>query len=172
MSSTKQIPTGTWQIDTSATSVTVTVKKMGMITVPATLTVTSGTIEINEDNQVSSVEIVADAASYASKNSKRNEHVLGADFLATETYPTITLSASAATATADGYTTNGSVTVKGKTSPIEFSINDVKVDGTKGSFTASAKADRKAIGVDKMPTFIIGGNLDIDVSAAVTMSAN
>lgn len=167
MSSSTALPTGTWQIDTAATTVTVTVKKMGFLTVPATLAVTSGEIVITDD-QVTSVEITADAASYASKNPKRNEHVLGDDFLAAATHPSITLTSSDVSPSVGGYLCRGSVTIKGTSSPIEFAVSDVKVEGGAGSFTASTTVDRKAIGVDKMPTFVIGRNLEIDVAASVT----
>ncbi len=72
MTTTTALPTGTWQLDTSATTVTVSARKMGMLTVPADLTVTTGTIEINDSHDVVSVNIAADAASYKSKNGKRN----------------------------------------------------------------------------------------------------
>ena len=83
-----QLPSGTWQLDTSATTVTVSVKKLGFFAVPATLDVSSGSIEIDDDHQVTNVDIVVDASSYASKNAKRNEHVLGPDFLDTKNHPT------------------------------------------------------------------------------------
>lgn len=51
MKSEPQLPTGTWHLDTAATTVTVSAKHLLALTVPATLTVTSGSIEI-ADNQV------------------------------------------------------------------------------------------------------------------------
>jgi len=33
------------------------------------------------------------------------------------------------------------------------------------TFTATAVIDRKAIGVDKMPTFVIGQNLELTLNA-------
>ena len=86
---TTQLPTGTWTLDPSATTITVSAKKLGLFTIPATLTVISGTIDIDDDHQVTNVDIVADASSYASKNPKRNEHITGADFLNADAHPTI-----------------------------------------------------------------------------------
>lgn len=171
MTSTTALPTGTWQIDTAATTVTVTVKKLGVLTVPASLTVTSGTIEIDDDNNVTDVEIVADASSYASKNPKRNEHVVNDDFLDAATHPTITFRASAVATAPTGYSADGTVTVKGKTSPVSVAITGVSVQEAAGSFDAAATVDRKSIGVDKMPTFVIGRDLDITVSAVVNRAS-
>lgn len=163
-----ELPTGTWSIDTSATVVTVTVKKLGVITVPATLDVVSGSIEISDGHEVTGVEIVADATSYTSPNPKRNEHVLSDDFMATDTHPTISMTASSATATGDGYLCSGTVTVKGQTAPIEFTITDVNVKEATATFSAKATVDRRSIGITKMPSFIIGSALAIDVSAVAS----
>lgn len=160
-----KLPTGIWQLDTSASTVTVSVKKMGLFTVPATLAVTSGTIEIDDNNQVTNVEVIADASSYNSKSGKRNEHVLGSDFLDAENHPTIGFRTSRVASESPGYTSSGTITVKGQPSPIDVTITDVDVSDTVGSFTATASVDRKTVGIDKMPTLIIGRNLQLAVSA-------
>ncbi len=161
------LPTGTWQLDPAATTVTVSAKKMAMLDVAATLAVRSGIIEIDEHRQVASVRIVADAASYTSKNAKRNEHVVGKDFLDAESHPDISFQADTVTPRGDGYQGTGTATVKGKSSPMDVAVNDVSFNDAEGSFTVSAVVDRKAIGVDKMPTFVIGQNLELTVNARV-----
>jgi hypothetical protein len=57
------------------------------------------------------------------------------------------------------------VTLKGQTSPIDVTVADVQLTDANGSFTASATIDRKAIGVDKFPTFFVGRDLELRVSA-------
>ncbi len=164
-------PTGTWVVDTSATTVTVTVRKMGFLTVPANLTVTSGTIEVGENGQIVKVDVAVDASSYKSKNAKRNEHVTGSDFLDADQHPVITFRAGAVTATADGHRASGTVTIKGQTSPVDVAVSDVEFTDANGSFTAAATVDRKTAGVDKLPAFIIGRTLDLMVTATVERSA-
>ncbi len=164
MSNTTALPTGIWHLEPS-TTITTTVKKMGVITVPATLDLVSSTIEINADHEIVSVDVVADASSYASKNAKRNEHVVGEDFLDAAVHPTISFRADTVTADGSNYRAKGSVTVKGRTSPVDVTIADVNFTDTTGSFTASATIDRKTIGVDRMPTFIIGRELALSVTA-------
>jgi polyisoprenoid-binding protein YceI len=83
-----ELPTGTWVLDTSATTLAVSTKMMLAFTVPATLTVTSAAIEIAE-GQVVTVDVTVDASSYTSKMAKRNEHVVSPDFLDAAKYPEI-----------------------------------------------------------------------------------
>lgn len=165
------LPTGTWTIDASATTVTVTVKKLGFLTVPATFDVTSGTIEIDDNNQISNVTISVDAASYASPNAKRNEHVRSDDFLAADTYPEITFSCSDVSSDGETYDATGTVTIKGKTTPANVTVSSVAFDETRGSFAASATVDRIALGIDKLPTFVIARDLDLAVEAVATRTA-
>ena len=167
---TTQLPAGTWTLDPEATTVTVSAKKLGLFTIPATLTVVSGTIEVGEDHEVTNVDIVADATSYTSKNAKRNEHVVGADFLDAGEHPTIVFRSGGVASSADGLNASGTVTMKGQTSPIEVTVSEVAVSGSTGSFVAAATVDRNAIGVDKMPSFIIGSQLDIAVSATAKVT--
>ena len=162
---TTQLPTGTWTLDPTATTVTVFAKKLGLFTIPATLTVVSGSIEIGDDHQVTNVEVIADASSYASKNAKRNEHVTSPDFLDAEAHPTVAFRAGDVTPSGAGHASTGTVTVKGQTTPMNVAVSNVDVDGATGSFVATATVDRNAIGVDKMPALIIGRNLEIIVNA-------
>lgn len=170
MSVTTVLPTGTWKVDTATTTVTVTVKKLGLFDIPAALTVSSGVIEINEQNEITNVEVNVDAASYKSKNTKRNEHVISGDFLDAETHPTITFRTGSVLASGGGHRATGTVTVKGRTTPLDVTVGSVDVGADAGSFTATATVDRNSIGVDKMPSFVIGSDLHVAVSASVVRS--
>ncbi|MEL6982188.1 MAG: YceI family protein [Actinomycetota bacterium] len=167
---TTTLPTGTWVLDPS-TTITVTATKLGFLKVPATLALTSGTVEIDDQHQVTGVSVTADAGSYASPNDKRNEHVRSADFLAADDHPTIRFEAGTCRPSGSGYTADGSATVKGTTTPLAVTISDVTVTDGTASFTATATIDRTAVGVDKMPSFIIGRQLDLVVNASATRQA-
>ncbi len=146
-----QLPTGTWNLDQAQTTVTVTAKKMSFITVPATLTVSAGTIEIDHDHNIVNVEIIADAASYTSSNDKRDTHVRSNDFLDVDNHPTITFHSGKVTVTPDGYHANGSVTLKGQSSPIEVAIDDVEFDSRTGSFSAVRRDRPQHSGCEQAP---------------------
>jgi polyisoprenoid-binding protein YceI len=161
---TTQLPAGTWQLDTGATTVNVSAKMLGVFTVPATLAVTSGTIEIDANHEVTGVDITVDAASFSSKNAKRNKHVLSSDFLDADNHATISFRAEHVSSNDATYTSAGIVTIKGQSWPVDVAIAGVDVTGDTGSFTATTTVDRKAIGVGKLPTFVVGQNLQLEVA--------
>lgn len=139
-----QLPSGTWTLDPARSTVSITAKKLGVITVPATLTVTSSSIEVGADHEVAAVEVVVDAGSYTSSNDKRDEHVRSADFLDADSHPDIVFR---------------SVTV-----------DQVAVDGESATFAATATVDRTSIGVDKLPSLVISRALQLSVSATAVRS--
>ncbi len=157
------LPDGTWNLDPSATTVTVSTKMMSLITVPATLAISSGSISIT-DGQIANVEVTADAGSYTSAQKKRNDHISSADFLDAAQHPTITFSASGGTTSQ----VSGQVTVKGKSTPLTFNVSSHNVEGDRATFSATTTADRMDLGITKMPGFIIGTQLDITVAAEAT----
>ncbi len=159
------LPTGTWTLDPTQTNITVTAKKLGLITVPGTVAVSEGTIEIGPDHQVNSVEVVADAGSYTSGNTKRDDHVRSADFLDAANHPELVFRAGKVSHTAAGYRADGSVTVKAQTFPLTVDISKVEFDSRTSTFVATATVDRNAIGVDKFPSFFIGHDLQLTVVA-------
>ena len=159
------LPSGTWRLDPSATTITVSVQHLGLLTVPATLTVTGGTIEVDADHQVASVEVHADASSYTSKNDKRNEHVAGSDFLDAENHPTIIFSADDVAASGAGYEATGTVTVKGRSTPAKVTVDRLEFAEDTASFGAAGTLERQEIGLDKFPSFVIGKTITVAVSA-------
>ena len=165
---TTTLPAGVFTLDPARTTVDVTVKKLGFITVTGALDVTSGRIEIDESGSVTSVDVTVDAGSYATGNTKRDTHVRSADFLDVEHHPEMTFHADRLSAAGGGYTAAGTVSVKGATAPLSLDVADVASDTSGGTFTATCTVDRNAIGVDKMPSVVIGKTLTIQISAAAT----
>ncbi len=161
---------GIWKLDPSRTTITVTATKLGFITVPATLALSAGTVEVDSDGQVS-VTVTVDAGSYASPNAKRNEHVRGADFLDADNHSELVFRSDTVSPIVDGYQVDGSVTVKGRTSPLQVEISGVEVADGSGWFQATATVDRNAVGVDKLPSFIVGRELQLTVDAHADLVA-
>ena len=168
---TRPLPTGTWQLDPTETTIAVTATKFGFFAVPATLTVSSGSIVIDDDHRVTNVEVVAEAGSYTSRNPKRNTHIRSADFLDADNHPHLVFTAAQVTPDVDGYRAAGSVTVKGEASPIEVDITNVEFDADRGTFTATATVDRNAIGVGKLPSLVIARRLQLKVTATAVVDA-
>lgn len=158
------LPTGTWRIDPAQTKVTVAVKKLGLFTITGDLTVTDGTISL--DGTTAEIDVTADAASYATPMTKRNQHIHSADFLDVERFPTIRFTGGTLTSDANGDRhIAGEITVKGQTAPVDFRVADIQAAADSASFSATASVDRTALGLNKMPAFVIGKTLNITVAA-------
>lgn len=158
------LPPGRWTLD-SSTVVTVTAKKLAVITVDATLAVTSGSVTVGDDGAVSSISATVDAGSYDSGNDKRDEHVRSDDFLDAETHPEISFASGSATPVNSGFRIDGAITVKGSAYPMNLHVEGVRVDGDRATFTASGHVDRTAVGVAKMPALIISKSIEIVIAA-------
>ncbi len=169
---TLELPTGSWKLDEGLTKVTVSAKKLGFFTIPGTLNVEESRIDVDENNQITGVEVVVDAASYDTGNAKRDTHVRSADFLDADAHPTLAFRTGAVVPTNRGYEAEGTLTAKGETAPIAVEIRNVEIDAETGtaSFAASAMVDRGSIGINKMPSFFIGPDLELVVSATVSKS--
>ena len=162
-------PTGTWRIDAARTVATVTVKKLGLFTVPAALTLNHGAIEIDADGRVASATAAFDAGSYASKNAKRNTDVIGAKLLDADRHPTLGFVSDSVQAAGDTFRAEGHVAVKGVDHPATVTISDLRVRGDEATFTATSTLDRMAIGVDAMKP-VIGRQLHLAVDVVARRS--
>jgi len=158
-----QFTTGTWRLDPDRTTITATATKLGFYSVPATLHLTEGTIEVDDNQRVTSVAVTADANSYTSKSSTRDRHVRGAKFLDSNSYPELIFRADEVLARPDGYSSTGTISVKGSPSPLRFEVRDVRMDGSAASFRAHATLDRRAIGLNATPAFVVATTIALDV---------
>lgn len=133
----------------------------------STLTVTAGTVEI-ADNRIVGVDVTAAAASHASNNAKWDEHIASSDFLDVANHPVIGFHTNDVVWSESGGTASGSIAIRGITSPIAVTISNVHIDGHQATFDASARVNRVDLGIDKMPSFVVGAHLDVTVSASAS----
>ncbi len=164
------LPTGTWNLDPAGTTVAVAVQKLRRFTVAGTLDVTSGSVVIDEDHRVVAVHANANAASYASPVAKRNAHVIDADFLDAAQHPTIVFAADSVDGTGDARLVTGTVTVKGEPAPFSLAVTDIVVVDGVAAFTATGTVERAALGLTKMPSFVIGDTLTVTITARATLA--
>ena len=169
---TTTIPTGTWTLDPTATTVSVTAKNFLVRTVPATLAVAAGRAVVADTLDDSFLEFSLAADSFDSGNAKRDEHVRTADFLDAEHHPSIDFRSEHITATAAGYRVTGTLTLAGNSAPVAFDIEQLEVVDGSFVFEATAAIDRRQIGLDKLPALVIGNTIDVAVSGAADRTAN
>jgi polyisoprenoid-binding protein YceI len=113
------IPTGTWTVDPTHSSVEFRVKHLGISTVRGTFNEFAGTLEVGDDLSTSKIRGAIQAATINTNEPKRDEHLRNPDFFDTDNYPEITFESTAITTIdADTFEVTGALTMHGVTKPI------------------------------------------------------
>jgi polyisoprenoid-binding protein YceI len=140
--------TGTWVLDPVATTIALRTKAMWVLGVKATLRAQSGTGAVTPDGTVSG-SLIIDASSIDTGNARRDKHLLTKDFFEVETYPTFTYTVTSAVPAADGtVAVTGSLTVHGKTRPLDLVATVVPSGTDRVTITAETDVDRSQWGLD------------------------
>jgi polyisoprenoid-binding protein YceI len=148
---------GTWDIDTSHSDVSFTVRHMMVSKVRGRFGAFSGEIVTGENLAGSSVVATIDATSIDTNNEQRDGHIRSADFFDVENHPQWTFRSTGVRADGDDLVVDGELTLKGVTKPVSLAleVNGFGPDawgGTRAGFSASTTIDRNDFGVDiKMP---------------------
>lgn len=125
----------------------------------------TGEAHIDGENPAdSSVTVTIQAASIDTRNAQRDQHLLTADFLQLEQYPTITFASTAVEADDDTITITGDLTIRGVTKQVTvpFSYEGQAQDpygNTRIGFEGSATISRKDFGITWNTTLETGGVL-------------
>ncbi len=113
------IPTGTWKVDAAHSSVTFSVKHMGIAKVRGKFTEFEGTLEVREDLAHGRIYGTVKVASIDTGEAKRDEHLRSADFFDVERFPEITFESTRVEAIDDEMTrVTGNLTMHGVTREI------------------------------------------------------
>jgi polyisoprenoid-binding protein YceI len=148
---------GTWDIDTSHSDVSFTVRHMMVSKVRGRFGTFSGEIVTGENLTDSSVTATIDATSIDTNNEQRDGHIRSADFFDVENHPQWTFRSVALRVDGGDLALDGELTIKGVTKPVTLAleVNGFGPDawgGTRAGFSASTTIDRNDFGVDiKMP---------------------
>jgi polyisoprenoid-binding protein YceI len=148
---------GTWDIDTSHSDVSFTIRHMMVSKVRGRFGVFSGEIVTGENLTDSSVTATIDATSIDTNNEQRDGHIRSADFFDVENHPQWTFRSTGVRVDDGDLALDGELTIKGVTRPVTLAleVNGFGPDawgGTRAGFSASTTIDRNDFGVDiKMP---------------------
>lgn len=112
------VPTGTWNVDPSHSSVDFSVKHMGIATVKGTFNEFQGSLVIAEDGTATASGTV-ETASVDTRDARRDEHLRSGDFFDAGTNPQITFQSTAVEPVdEDSFKITGDLTIHGITRPI------------------------------------------------------
>jgi polyisoprenoid-binding protein YceI len=138
--------TGSWTLAPSQTSVTFTTKAMWVLPVRARVTALEGSAVVGDDGSVSGT-LLLDAASFDTKNKKRDAHLRTADFFEVSKYPTILIKVLGATPTPTGdYELAATMTVHGQERPVTLPTS-VAVNDNVATVTMETDIDRSKWGI-------------------------
>ena len=165
----QQLTTGTWNIEPSHSSVSFTVRHLGLSKVRGQFNTFSGTVQIAGDQAASSVEAVVDLSSIDTNNADRDGHLQSTDFFGVENHPQMSFISTSVSETA----LSGDLTINGVTKPVTFDLefHGVAVDGyetTRAGFSAEGEISRSDFGIDfNMPIgldgMLIGDKIAIEL---------
>jgi polyisoprenoid-binding protein YceI len=136
-------PAGRYELDVAHTAVEFSARHM-LTKTRGRFTEFSGTIEVGETPEDSSVQVEIQAASVQTNMEKRDEHLKSGDFLEIEKYPVLTFKSTGVRHTGDtSFELDGDLTIKGVTKPVtltgEYEGWGPDMQGNP-MFSASAKA--------------------------------
>ena len=109
------LPTGTWQIDPSHSTVEFEIKHLGLARVKGRAPVVSGAIEGGE---APSITGTVDVSRITTFDETRDGHLQSPDFFDTVRYPELAFASTAVARDGDTLVVDGELTIKGITKPV------------------------------------------------------
>lgn len=151
---------GRYIIDTSRSSVAFKARHVfGLLTVPGTLSIRGGTVDVAEPIEQSGVNVDIDASSFHTGNEQRDTNVRSTGLLDTARYPTMTFASNHVTGDS---TLEGTLTVRDVATVVSLTIQRIDVRPESFNVSATARVDRKEFGVNAN-RWIIGRFVDVSV---------
>jgi polyisoprenoid-binding protein YceI len=166
----------TWNIDSSHTQSTFTIRHLVISNVRGEFKNTTGVVKLDDANQAaSSVEAVIDAKSINTREEKRDAHLKSADFFDVEKYPTITFKSSKVEKAGEGYKVSGDLTMHGVTKPVVLDVSALTPEikdpwgNTRRGVSAKTTVNRRDYGLNWSKMIeagpVVGDEVKIEIEA-------
>ena len=179
MSDTLTLPqVGTWNIDPAHTVVGFSARHLIAAKVRGSFKTFSGTIDIAERPEDSSVQVTIDAGSIDTGVEDRDGHLRSPDFLDIANHPTLEFRSTAVRSAGKGYEVDGELTIRNTTRPVTLDMQYLGIvtdpwGNNKAIFSASTKIDREDWGLTWNAALESGGwlvgktvEIELEVQAA------
>lgn len=143
---------GTWTIDPTHTRIGAVARHLMVTKVRGHFESFSGTIEVGDTPQDSSVNVSIDTSSITTGTDDRDAHLKSPDFLDVENHPHITFESTEIAQVGDRYKLVGDLTIRGATNPIELDMEFLGVHtdpwgNQKAAFEARGTLEREKWGL-------------------------
>ena len=113
---------GVWEIEPSHSTASFTVRHLGISKVRGRFDVFSGTIQVAEKPEDSTVEVEIDAASINTGDQTRDDHLKSPDFLNVGEIPTLAFSSTGVLRSKDGWKVTGDLGIRGIEKGVELDV--------------------------------------------------
>lgn len=166
------VETGTWQLDTVASTVGIKHKTMwGLVTVKGSFGAVSGQGEVRADGSAVGT-ITLTVASLDTKNAKRDTHLKGADFFDADNHPEITFAVrSAELRDGDKVHVVGQLTARGISRPQTLTARLTGADADALTLDAEFSVDRDHFGLGWNQLGMIRGLTTVTTTLRFTRTA-
>jgi polyisoprenoid-binding protein YceI len=111
------IPSGTWSIDPSWSSLEFEVRKLGLVTIKGRVPGFSGTATGGAD---ASIQGTVDATSITTFDADRDAHIQSPEFFDTQRYPELGFTSTSVETDGRELVVKGNLTIKGITNPVQL----------------------------------------------------
>ena len=170
----------TYQIDPQHTAAHFKVRHMMISNVQGEFSGVTGTVDFDPMNlPASHVEATINAATVSTRESQRDKHLKGADFLDVRRFPVMTFRSTKIISTGDGsYDLTGDLTIRGVTRDVTLQVESLtpEIKDPDGQLrrgaSASTRIERKDFGLTWNAVLESGGFLvgdDVDITIDVEM---
>jgi polyisoprenoid-binding protein YceI len=174
----------TWTLDPAHSAVTFSAKHMMVTTVRGSVAIREVELDfVPERPESSTVRVVLDATSIDTGQTMRDQHLRSADFLETETHPTIEFSSTVIEPRGgDRYAIRGDLTIRGvrREVVLDATLGGVVADwqggGRRAAFSARTKIDRDDFGLTwnvalEQGGWLVSREIAVEIELAATAPA-
>ena len=174
----------TWTLDPAHSAVTFSAKHMMVTTVRGSVAIREADVDFVPDRpEASSVRVVLDATSIDTGQTMRDQHLRSADFLETETHPTIEFASTAIEPRGgERYAIRGDLTIRGVTRQVVLDatlggvVADFQGGGRRAAFSARTKIDREEFGLTwnvalEQGGWLVSREIAVEIELAITAAA-
>jgi polyisoprenoid-binding protein YceI len=176
------IPTGSWTLDASHTTVSFTVRHLGISKVRGTFPGVDAQVVVGDSLDATTLVTQVDMATVDTGDQGRDAHLRSADFFDVEAHPTMTFESTAIREDGDDFVVDGILTIKGRSNPLTLAVEfhglgTYPMDGSvHAGFSATGTLSRKEFGIDfnvPMATggFVIGDKISIELDVQLAAEA-
>lgn len=159
-----QVTSGLWQVVDAGSVARFTVRKLGVHTVRGTMPVARGTVRVTDGQPVTAAaEVLATGISTGIR--RRDLDLQDEPFLDAAAHPIIGFASSTIAAAVNGWTVEGTLSVRGQDSPLRLAVQVTQAGEQEARVLATGVVDRFAAGVRRGPAWLIGREVGIRVEA-------